>query len=373
MNILKSLWIFILLGFMTGCAMQTAETPFMATDLSGKLGQGYRQKVDNALIILDASSSMYDKDNGSQKIVQAKNVVLHMNDTLPPLKMQAGLHVFGPTKGGSLEDSKLVYGMTAYDAAALAAAVKDVQVEGLTPLAKPLLKSVDDLKESKGRIAVIVISDGIDTYKKSPVEAAEILKNTFGDRICIYTILIGSNPVGKKVLEDVAAAGKCGFATTEGDVASSQGMAEFVEKVFLEKEPEMPVAKKPVPPPPAPVQEKTITMDLKVLFDFDKDNVLPREQDELDEFAAFMKAHPQTTAVLEGHTDNYGSEAYNNKLSMRRAESVKKYLVKKFNIDPARLATKGYGFSRPLATNKTVDGRQENRRVVAVISTNVKE
>ncbi|MBI4791372.1 MAG: OmpA family protein, partial [Deltaproteobacteria bacterium] len=200
----------------------------------------------------------------------------------------------------------------------------------------------------------------------------EVLKNTFGDRICIYTILIGSNPVGKKVLEDVTAAGKCGFATTEGAVASSQGMAEFVEKVFLEKEPEMPVAKKPAPAP-APMQEKTITMDLKVLFDFDKDNVLPREQDELDEFAAFMKAHPQTTAVLEGHTDNYGSEAYNNKLSMRRAESVKKYLVKKFNIDPARLTTKGYGFSRPLATNKTVDGRQENRRVVAVISTNVKQ
>ena len=146
-------------------------------------------------------------------------------------------------------------------------------------------------------------------------------------------------------------------------------MADFVEKVFLEKEAEKPVAKVA----PAPIQEKTVTMNLKVLFDFDKDNVLPREQDELDEFAAFMKAHPQTTAVLEGHTDNYGSEAYNNKLAMRRAESVKKYLVKKFNIDPARLATKGYGFSRPLATNKTVEGRQENRRVVAVISTNVKE
>ncbi|MCK9297303.1 MAG: OmpA family protein [Desulfobulbaceae bacterium] len=370
MNILKSLWILVMIGFVAGCAPMATESPFTATDLSGKLAQGYKQKVDNAVIILDASSSMYDKENSNQKFVEAKNVVLHMNDTLPPLKMQAGLHVFGPTLGANMEDSKLIYGMTAYKAADLAAAVKSVEVSGLTPLAKPLLKSVTDLKDSKGPIAVIVVSDGIDTYNQSPVEAAETLKNAFGDRICIYTILIGNSPVGKKTLEDVAAAGKCGFATTQSAVATSQGMADFVEKVFLEKEAEKPVAQKVAP---APVQEKTITMNLKVLFDFDKDNVLPREQDELDEFAAFMKAHPQTTAVLEGHTDNYGSEAYNNALSLRRAESVRKYLVQKFAIAPTRLTTKGYGFSRPLATNKTDEGRQENRRVVAVISTNVKE
>ncbi|MCJ7600843.1 MAG: OmpA family protein, partial [Desulfobulbaceae bacterium] len=155
-----------------------------------------------------------------------------------------------------------------------------------------------------------------------------------------------------------------------GAVATSEGMADFVEQVFLEKEVAQPVAQKVAP---APVLGKTITMNLNVLFNFDKDKVRPREQDQLDEFAAFMKAHPQTSAVLEGHTDNYGSEAYNEGLSMRRAESVKKYMVNKFNIDPARLATKGYGFSRPIATNKTEAGRQENRRVVAVISTTVKE
>lgn len=368
MNILKSLWILVLIGFVAGCAPMATETTFTATDLSSKLGQGYKQKVDDALIILDASSSMYDKVNGKQKFVQAKDVVLHMNDTLPPLKMQTGLHVFGPSLGANMGDSNLIYGMTGYNAADLAAAVKSVKVSGLTPLAKPLMKSVDDLKNSKGQIAVIVISDGMATHEQSPVEAAQALKQAYGDRVCIYTILIGDCPVGKKVMEDIAAAGKCGFATTEGAVATSQGMADFVEKVFFEKEAVKPVAK--VAPP---VETKTITMDLKVLFDFDKEEVLPRDQDELDEFAAFMKAHPKTTAVLEGHTDNIGSEAYNNALSLRRAESVKKYLLKKFTIEPARLSTKGYGFSRPIATNKTDAGRQENRRVVAVISVTVKE
>ncbi len=366
MNILKSLWIFVLIGFLAGCAPMTTDTSFKAVDLSGKLGTGYKQKVDNALIILDASSSMYDRENCNQKIVEAKNVVLNMNDTLPPLKMKAGLHVFGPSLGANMEDSNLIYGMSDYVAEDLAAAVKSVDVSGMTPLAKPLLKSVDDLKDSKGQIAVIVISDGMDTYNQSPVEAAEALKNAYGDRVCIYTVLVGDSPVGQKVMEDIAAAGKCGFATTAAAVSTSQGMADFVEQVFFEKE-----AVKPVAPPP--VAEKTITMDLKVLFDFDKDTIRPRAEDELDEFAAFMKQHPKTTAVLEGHTDNYGSEAYNEGLSLRRADSVKKYIVGKFAIDPARLTTKGYGYSRPVATNKTSEGRQQNRRVVAVISVTIKE
>lgn len=198
MNILKSLWILVLIGFVAGCAPMATETTFTATDLSSKLGQGYKQKVDNALIILDASSSMYDKVNGKQKFVQAKDVVLHMNDTLPPLKMQTGLHVFGPSLGVNMGDSNLIYGMTGYNAAELAAAVKSVKVSGLTPLAKPLLKSVDDLKNSKGQIAVIVISDGMATHEQSPVEAAQALKQAYGDRVCIYTILIGDCPVGKK-------------------------------------------------------------------------------------------------------------------------------------------------------------------------------
>lgn len=369
MSMLRTLWILFLISFVAGCASLNTAPPFAPVDLSGKLSQGYRQKVDNALIVLDASSSMYDKEDGMQKIEQAKNVILHMNDTLPPLKMQAGLHVFGPTVGANMNDSALIYGMSNYSAADLAAAVKSVHVAGVTPLAKPLLKSVDGLKNSQGQIAVIIVSDGMNTSDQSPVAAADALKNAFGDRICIYTILIGNSPVGQKVLEDVAAAGKCGFATTEAAVASSQGMADFVENVFLEKEPAKPVVQKVVPP----VITKTITMDLKVLFDFDKDTIRPTEQDELDEFAAFMKSHLQTTAVLEGHTDSIGTKAYNNSLSLRRAESVKRYLVQKLGIDAERLTTKGYGFSLPVATNKTAEGRQKNRRVVAVISTTVNE
>jgi OOP family OmpA-OmpF porin len=70
--------------------------------------------------------------------------------------------------------------------------------------------------------------------------------------------------------------------------------------------------------------------------------------------------------TIEGHTDNVGGAKYNEKLSQKRAESVKKYLVDRFGIAVSRLTAKGYGLTKPIADNKTAAGRQKNRRVEAV-------
>lgn len=371
----KILAVLLFAGLLAGCAFKIAETPFEAKDLSGK---GYIQKVDNFVVMLDASSSMfdtyqpmYDGHANKQKCDRAKDVVLHMNDTLPALNLQSGLQVFGPVLGKNFDTSNLTYGMTAYNSADFAAAVKNVKVSGNTPLAAPLDDAAAELKNTSGKIAAILVSDGMNTKSSSPVVAAENLKKAYGDKICIYTILIGDDPAGKQTLADIAAAGQCGFATDEETLSTSEGMANFVEQVFLTKAP----APKPAPvvPKPEPVLYETVTMNLLVEFDFDKATIRPREEDRLDEFAKFMSVYKSTNAVLEGHTDNIGTEKYNMKLSLKRAESVKKHLIAKYNIDPARLSTKGYGFSRPISSNKTDKGRQENRRVVAVISASVEK
>lgn len=132
-------------------------------------------------------------------------------------------------------------------------------------------------------------------------------------------------------------------------------------------------APKPLPPPPPapapkpePVPEK-ICMTLKVEFDYDKYDVKPKYHNVIGEVADFMKKYPNTTAVIEGHTDNRGSYQYNIKLSERRASSVRTYLIDKFGIAPERLTTKGYGYTKPIATNKTAAGRQKNRRIDAQI------
>jgi len=128
----------------------------------------------------------------------------------------------------------------------------------------------------------------------------------------------------------------------------------------------------PVVPVPAPtVMEKEIieegraTLDIK--FKTNKADIQPQYHAELATFGDVMKKHPDLKVIIEGHTDNVGGAAYNQKLSQRRAESVKRYMTEKFGIDASRLKAKGYGLSIPIASNSTAAGKAKNRRVEAVV------
>jgi OOP family OmpA-OmpF porin len=104
---------------------------------------------------------------------------------------------------------------------------------------------------------------------------------------------------------------------------------------------------------------------LNVEFDFDKAVIKKKFHGEIGNLAAVMKKYPDLKITIEGHTDNVGGQTYNEKLSQRRADAVKKYLVEKFGIEASRLTTKGYGPIRPIGSNATKEGRQKNRRVEA--------
>jgi len=122
----------------------------------------------------------------------------------------------------------------------------------------------------------------------------------------------------------------------------------------------------PPPPAPAPKVEKVpekVCITLKMEFDVNKADIKPKYHNVIGKVADFMKKYPDTTAVIEGHTDNRGSYDLNIKLSERRADNVRNYLVEKFGIAPERITSKGYGYTKPIATNKTAAGRQKNRRI----------
>lgn len=87
----------------------------------------------------------------------------------------------------------------------------------------------------------------------------------------------------------------------------------------------------------------------------------------LAEVAALITQYPETTVVIEGHSDDIGSAAYNMKMSKARAEAVANVLVTDLGIDAARVSAKAFGESKPIATNATKEGRERNRRVVAVV------
>jgi OOP family OmpA-OmpF porin len=86
-----------------------------------------------------------------------------------------------------------------------------------------------------------------------------------------------------------------------------------------------------------------------------------------------MNQYANTVVTVEGHTDSQGSDAYNEKLSQQRAEAVKQVLITKFGIAADRVTAKGFGESKPVGDNATATGREENRRVVGAVSTDVKK
>jgi len=83
----------------------------------------------------------------------------------------------------------------------------------------------------------------------------------------------------------------------------------------------------------------------------------------LDRDGMILKENPDIKVEIGGHTDSLGSEMANQKISEKRAESAKKYIMDKFNISGDRIAVKGYGSKRPIADDKTKEGRAKNRRV----------
>jgi len=134
-----------------------------------------------------------------------------------------------------------------------------------------------------------------------------------------------------------------------------------------------PAAAAPAParaPAAAPVVSSTkVTLLADALFDFDKSVIKPEGAAKLNDLASKLKAVTVEVIIVIGHTDNIGSLAYNKKLSLKRAEAVKAYLVKN-GVEASRVYTEGKAFSEPVADNKTAAGRALNRRaIVEVVGT----
>jgi OOP family OmpA-OmpF porin len=131
--------------------------------------------------------------------------------------------------------------------------------------------------------------------------------------------------------------------------------------------PAPPVPPKPTPPPPtrAPTPApapKPVVFDT-IYFDPNKTNINPTAAKALDRNGMILKQNPNIKVEIGGHTDGEGSEKANQMISEKRALSAKKYIQDKFNIPDSQLKVKGYGSTKPVADNKTQEGRSKNRRV----------
>jgi len=367
--------------FLFGCAAQQVSNlpPFEATKFDKNL---YTSKVDNFLIVFDASSSMYENYSGTKKFNIAQALVERMNQTIPELGQTAGLRSFGHSPAVSSKQTELFYGMEKFSSKNLADKFKKItEPGGTTPLYSALDTARADLKGLSGKTnAVIIISDGLETDGNAAA-AAKTLNAAYGDAICFYTILVGNSAPGEALLKEIAKIGGCGFASKADELLTSAGMAAFVEKVFLNKKPAPAAApavkqrvdsdgdgvydeddKCPGTPKGARVNAQGCWVLSHVLFDFDKAEIKPVAYPLLDEVVAIFGKNPGMKVDLQGHCDNFGTPEYNMGLSLKRANAIKKYLVSK-GVAENRLTTQGFGFSKPVAPNTTPEERSLNRRV----------
>jgi OmpA-OmpF porin, OOP family len=366
-----------------GCAgQQLSQPPAFAPQPIAK--GAWVQKADNLVFVLDGSSSMLEGYNGVEKFALARNVVANFNQTMPDMTLQTTVRTFGHDPVVSLRNTMLAFGPAAYSRTGIAEALKKVsQAGGPSPIGAALTEAANDLKAAQGKIAVVLVSDGKDMAAEA-LPAASILKSIYGDRLCIYTVLVGDNPAGRDLLAKIGSLTGCGKSLSADDVATGAGMAEFVKTVLIAGEkdsdgdgvydsvdrcPDTPKGTKvdqygcPLVVSKAPEVKVGETYIFKeVQFETNKADLKTSAFPTLDKVAEVLIARPDLKVQISGHTDSTGKREYNTQLSQRRAESVVKYLTAK-GVAAERMTATGYGPDRPIASNDTADGRAENRRV----------
>lgn len=370
----------LLLG---ACAPKMAAPfiPVIPQDLSSKVAGGaYEARVDNFLLIVDVSSSMARPYAVGSRHEVAQGLATGLNETLPELGWSGGLRIFGPHFKDPRERTRLIYAKSPHSRTEMAAALMAMPApQGTSPLATAMRRAGDDLINFPGRTALIIFSDGEVESATEVLDAAAELYGRFPGNLCVYPVFVGDSKAGLTLLEGVVGKFSCGFVTRATDILSSEALTAYATKVFLQKAPPAkapPVVVEPVAVKPEVKQEpvfRTETRNLKINFAFDCAKVRPGEHKALAYFAEFVKRHPEISSIeIGGHTCNMGPAAYNQRLSQRRAESVLDYLVTNFGLAKEKITAKGYGLTKPVADNATLQGRQQNRRVEAVVSIQVK-
>jgi len=230
---LKVLFVMMISTLLINCGGKQVKTTQPLIKPYELDGNQYESKVAHFMVILDASSSMSNKYLGFSKFENAKEFLDAMNQTLPDLKFNGALRTFGYSFNGSKKLPSPFYEPTEYSSSEFDAALKAIKKPGgISPLAKAINTASDDLTSTQGQLAVIIVSDGVDMHN-APAVAAEKMKSQLGDRLCIYTVLVGDSYEGEKLMERIAGKTTCGFSVRADGFKTSNDMASFVKKIFL--------------------------------------------------------------------------------------------------------------------------------------------
>ncbi len=450
-----------------GCTT-AAKTNFVSEPLPK---DHFVAKVDQWVIIQDASTSMGQRYHRERKLQIENSLLSAMNTAIPEVGFKGSLVAFGRGRGMPKGKVNVLYGPEVYSTDGFAEAQGQVKMAGSnSPLDGAIDLAASKLEQGKST-AIVILSDGLH-MGKAETAAAAALKQQFGDKLKIYAVQIGDKAKGRQLLDSVVAAGGDGYVVNASQLTSWAGMSKFVEDVFLwpdadgdgvpdhlDKCPDTPkgvaVDANGCPPdtdgdgvpdyldkcpntpagvkvdangccldtdgdgvpdfkdkcpntpagvkvdangccldtdgdgvpdfkdkcpntprgvpvnadgcPPAMIlvhDDGTWEVKTKVFFDVNKYTIKKDAQALLDRVAEAMKdrRYAQWSVEIQGHCDKSGPKAFNDRLSLKRAEAVRDYLVAK-GVPAERMVVKGYGWEMPRYPNDTRENRAKNRRV----------
>lgn len=224
------------------------------------------------------------------------------------------------------------------------------------------------LLSASGLAALAVVATGC-TTASGPLHNLDIVtlaNGTQAYRVQCHGLLESSKTCMAKVNDVCGTRQPLRVSSVDRAVTGYVAENDPREIVFICQTPAPPVEPPPPPPPPraeAPAtQPRTITLNADTNFAFDKADLLPAGKERLDDFIKQSDGVNIGTVVISGHTDSVGSKAYNDRLSMRRAQTVRNYLASQ-GLRASQYDVQGYGFSKPIDSNATAEGRAHNRRV----------
>ncbi|MBF0530045.1 MAG: OmpA family protein, partial [Deltaproteobacteria bacterium] len=298
---------------------------------------------------------------------------------------QAALRKFAYKTALTRNDyTKLVWGVKTFDRQAFSLAIDDLtSTSAGTPLGWAIKASEEELDTISGRKALIIFSDFKENWDfGNPQARVQELKTKYGSDFCLYNIYVEHDEKDIHLAQDLAQASGCGQAYDGCRLLKEQAYFDnMVKEVFGEAV----VRQIMVKPACKNLDSKGICHDNDLchnapkgaqvdergcwiaaysqVFDFDKAVVKKAFLPNLKTAADVIKANPDITKiVIAGYTDSKGSEQYNYKLGLKRAEAIREILVKE-GVAKNRLDVKSYGKTKPIADNKTEAGRSKNRRV----------
>jgi OOP family OmpA-OmpF porin len=318
-------------------------------------------KIDNFIILLDQSGSMFIKDQGKTqaKAEMAKKLMTALNERIPELGYKGSLAVFSP--------EKTLIGPTEYNREMFEKTIEGLPETGRvfgnqTPLGDAILQLEGALSKTAGKTAVLIVSDGEKNVGSDALQAARTVQEKYPN-VCFHALSFSEDEKGRATLKGISQLGDCVYIEaselSENPTAADQLARDIFYTVEV-REVVAEVVEEVVAVEAAAVIPEAIELDT-ITFAFDKYELSPEAKMNLDENLQRLSSQPNLPIVIKGYTDSTGPEDYNQMLSERRAQAVYDYLSSR-GVSPERMKTLGYGESHPVTDNSTAQGRALNRR-----------